>query len=120
MREQLDHLVAGQAIVFGGDRVAYVSPPLAAAFQPGDRLLVVQDTGDLLHVPAAAEQAAARAVGRGADAFAALAGCADDADHRLLRGLRRAARRRCRGADRTANAADVAGRGAGPSTTRSS
>ena len=36
-----------------------VDAELAAAFRPGDRLIVVQETGDLLHVPAA-EHAAAR------------------------------------------------------------
>ena len=78
MSEQLDHLVAGQPIVFGGDRVTYVDQPLADAFQPGDRLLVVQDTGDLLHVTAAAEEAAARATDAAVAAFAALPGCADE------------------------------------------
>ena len=43
----------GQAIPYGGERVAYVSPELAAAFRAGDRLVVAQETGDLLHVPAA-------------------------------------------------------------------
>src|SRR4051812_20384197 len=46
--DRLDHLEPGQAIPFGGDRVARVSDALAAAFQPGDRLIVLQDKGDLL------------------------------------------------------------------------
>src|SRR5690349_5985825 len=35
---RLERLEAGQAIVYGGDRVAHVSAELAAAFRPGDRL----------------------------------------------------------------------------------
>jgi glutamate-5-semialdehyde dehydrogenase len=76
--EHLDHLVAGQPIVFGGDRVTYVDEPLAEAFRPGDRLIVVQDTGDLLHVPAAAVGAAERATDAAVAAFAALPGCDDE------------------------------------------
>ena len=56
-------------IVFGGDRVARVSAELAAAFRPGDRLVVVQDTGDLLHVPSAVHELAAGAVDRASAAF---------------------------------------------------
>ena len=75
---RLERLVAGQPIVFGGDRVAVVDDALAAAFQPGDRLVVVQETGDLLHVPAAEHAAAGAAVEAAVDAFAALARCTDE------------------------------------------
>ena len=51
--EQLTQLTAGMPIPFGGDRVTHVSEALAAAFRAGDRLIVVQESGDLLHVPAA-------------------------------------------------------------------
>ncbi len=68
--EQLTSLTAGMSIVYGGDKVTHVSAELAAAFQPGDRLVVVQDTGDLLHVPAAEHAVAAGAVGAAAAAFA--------------------------------------------------
>ena len=78
MSEQLDHLVAGQPIVFGGDRVTYVDESLAESFRPGDRLIVVQDTGDLLHVPANADVAAEQATTAAVAAFAALAECADE------------------------------------------
>ena len=67
---RLTALEPGQAIVFGGDRVAHVSPELAAAFRPGDRLLVAPDTGALLHVPAAEHATASAAVGAAYDAFA--------------------------------------------------
>src|SRR5579871_5132404 len=68
----LTSLSAGMPIPFGGDRVAFVSPELAAAFADGDRLIVVQETGDLLHVPAGAQTLAEAAVGRADEAFAAL------------------------------------------------
>ena len=52
MTERLDRLEPGMAIVYGGESVARVSPELAEAFVAGDRLVVVQDSGDLLHIPA--------------------------------------------------------------------
>lgn len=76
---RLEALAPGQAIPFGGDRVAYVSPELAAAFRAGDRLVVVQDTGDLLHIPAAEHAAAQGAVGRAAAAFARMGEVSDAA-----------------------------------------
>ncbi|MGA1775229.1 MAG: hypothetical protein ACO4BW_06365, partial [Nitriliruptoraceae bacterium] len=63
----LTGLTAGQPVVFAGDRVATVPAALAAAFAPGDALLVDDATGGLLHVPAAA-RAAARAAGDAARA----------------------------------------------------
>ena len=78
MGARLEHLTAGQPIVFGGDRVTVVPEALAAAFVPGDRLLVVQETGDLLHIPASAQAAAADAVTAAAAAFGALSGCTDE------------------------------------------
>jgi glutamate-5-semialdehyde dehydrogenase len=53
----LEKLEAGQPIPFGGNREA------------GDSLIVVQDSGALLHVPAAVQAIASRAVGRAHDAF---------------------------------------------------
>ena len=67
---RLEQLTAGMAIPFGGDRVTHVSVALAAAFRPGDRLIVVQETGELLRVPAEVHDLAALAVGRAAAAFA--------------------------------------------------
>jgi glutamate-5-semialdehyde dehydrogenase len=76
--EQLTSLTAGMAIPFGGDRLTRVSEALAAAFQPGDRLIVVQESGDLLHVPAAIHELATAAVDQAVAAFAAM-GRAHDA-----------------------------------------
>lgn len=75
--DRLERLVTGQAVIFGGDRVAHVTEPLARAFQPGDRLLVVQDDGALLHVPAAQHAVAAEAVGRALAAFQAMSAVTD-------------------------------------------
>ncbi|PZQ57862.1 MAG: glutamate-5-semialdehyde dehydrogenase [Phenylobacterium zucineum] len=76
---RLEALAPGQAIPFGGDRVAHVSPELAAAFRPGDRLVVVQDSGALLHIPAHEQAAAEGAVGRAAAAFARMGEASDAA-----------------------------------------
>lgn len=64
-------------LVVDGDRLVRVGEALAAAFRPGDRLVVVHDTGDVLHVPAS-EVAAVDAVMRPAvEAFAALGEVSD-------------------------------------------
>lgn len=76
--EPLERLEVGQAVVVGGDRLARVDAALAAAFVPGDALLTIDATGELLHVPAAARSAARSAVDRAAAAFDAL-GRVDDA-----------------------------------------
>lgn len=76
---RLEALAPGQAIPFGGDRVVHVSPELAAAFRPGDRLVVVQDSGALLHIPAHEQAAAAGAVARAAAAFARMGEVTDAA-----------------------------------------
>ena len=77
MIEQLGSLTAGQPIVFGGDRVTFVPGDLASRFTTGDRLVVVHDTGDLLHVPAAEHSRAAAAVDTAMAAFEALGSCTD-------------------------------------------
>lgn len=69
MIARLDGLAPGMPIVFGGDRVAFVSDALAAAFRPGDRLVVVQESGDLLHIPAEVHALTDAAVGRAHRAF---------------------------------------------------
>jgi glutamate-5-semialdehyde dehydrogenase len=74
---RLTTLSAGQAIVFGGDRIVTVDETLAAAFRPGDRLLVDPDTGALLHVTAADHAIASSAVDAAHAAFMALAACTD-------------------------------------------
>ncbi len=69
MDETLRSLHAGMTIPYGGDRQTTVSADLAAAFRPGDRIVVVQDTGAILHIPQAEYEKAATAVDRAHRAF---------------------------------------------------
>jgi glutamate-5-semialdehyde dehydrogenase len=71
-------LEAGQTIPYGGNRVAVVSAELADAFVAGDRLVVVQDTGALLHIPQEPWDIATDAVCRAVDAFAAIGSVSDE------------------------------------------
>lgn len=76
--DRLTRLSAGQPLVYGGDRVTVVPPALAAAFQPGDRLVIVQETGALLHIPHAEYLLVSSAVDSAVEAFHALAQCSDE------------------------------------------
>src|SRR5680860_571866 len=67
--ERLEHLTTGMPIVWGGDRVTRVGEDMAAAFQSGDSLIVMQTDGTLLHVPAADQAIATRAVDAASEAF---------------------------------------------------
>ena len=75
---RLGGLTPGQPIVYGGNRVAYVSDALAAAFGPGDHIVVDPATGAILHVPRDVRELAAAAVSRAAAAFSDLARCTDE------------------------------------------
>jgi glutamate-5-semialdehyde dehydrogenase len=76
--EPIQSLEAGERVLVGGDRFVTVSPELAAAFGPGDRLVVVHDTGDLLHIPHHEHQLVGAAVARAAAAFDSLADVDDE------------------------------------------
>ncbi len=67
--ETLRELTPGMPVIFAGDRVTHVSQELAAAFRPGDRVIVAQDTGDLLHIPSEVGLISSNAVKAAADAF---------------------------------------------------
>jgi glutamate-5-semialdehyde dehydrogenase len=118
--ETLTQLTEGQLVPFGGNRAARVDAALAAAFQPGDHLVVVHDTGDLLHITAADHAVADGAVTAAEAAFAALATCGDDqitAFYEAFADL--LADDAVFGAVAEANAVDVdSARGRGRSTTR--
>ena len=92
--EELTSLAPGQRIVFGGNRTVQVTDELAAAFEPGDRLIVVDDTGDLLHIPEHEWTTAAAAVERAHRAFLAPRLGRRRCRLRVLRAVRVAARRR--------------------------
>jgi glutamate-5-semialdehyde dehydrogenase len=79
MSERLERLEAGMPIPFGGDRVSRVSDELAAAFQPGDRLVVVQEDGALLHIPRSDWDTATGAVGRAVGAFSQMVTVSEEA-----------------------------------------
>jgi glutamate-5-semialdehyde dehydrogenase len=118
--EELTGLVPGQPVLFAGNRLVRVPPDLAAAFAPGDRLLVVATTGDLLHVPAAQWAVARHAVDRAAAAFAGMASVGDEAISAFFDSFaRRLADDGVFAPIAAANAADVdAARSRGRSTTR--
>lgn len=78
MAEQLTELKAGMRIPYGGDKVAVVPIELAESFREGDRLVVVQETGDLLHIPGKEWETAQSAVGAASWAFAAMGHVGDD------------------------------------------
>src|SRR3954451_2467004 len=78
MSRELTQLSAGQELVYGGNRVTVVSTELADAFAKGDRLVIVQETGDLLHIPAAEHSLVSAAVLDAGAAFTSLAECSDD------------------------------------------
>jgi glutamate-5-semialdehyde dehydrogenase len=69
----LERLTPGMPIVWGGNRVSLVSEDLAARFAPGDRLLVIQRTGQMLHIPRPVHEITEAAVGRAREAFDAMA-----------------------------------------------
>jgi glutamate-5-semialdehyde dehydrogenase len=117
---RLTQLTAGMPIVYGGDRVTTVPETLAAAFRDGDRLVVVQDDGALLHIPAADQALVDAAVLAARTAFQALARVEDAAiDACFAEFAARLTSASALGPIREANAADVsAARAAGRSTTR--
>jgi glutamate-5-semialdehyde dehydrogenase len=117
---RLETLAPGMPIPYGGDRLAHVSPELAAAFKPGDRLIVVQETGDLLHVPAGVARIAGAAVDRAHAAFRRMAGVSDGQITRFFEAFAtRLASAEVWAAIAKANADDVtAAKARGRSTTR--
>ena len=78
MDATIERLEPGMPILWGGNRVTYVSDDLAAAFSPGDSLIVMQDTGELLHVPQQAADVAYEAVSAAASAFRAMGMVSDE------------------------------------------
>ncbi|MGH3442632.1 MAG: aldehyde dehydrogenase family protein, partial [Nitriliruptorales bacterium] len=76
--DRLEKLEAGAPILYGGDRVTYVSDELAAAFAPGDAVVVVQETGEVLHVPEAERLAGQAAVDRAVEAFSRMGEVSDE------------------------------------------
>ena len=107
-------------ILYGGDRVASIPAELEARLGKGDRIVVVQQTGDLLLIPAAEHDVAAEAVGRAHAAFQTM-GSVDDGQIMAFYGAfaARLDSDESWAAIEAANAADVeAAKAKGRSTTR--
>ena len=65
-------------VLLGGDRVVRVSEELASKFKPGDRLIAVRRSGELLHVPGEVHALVTDAVDRAVEAFEAQQGASDE------------------------------------------
>ena len=81
---QLRSLAEGQPVIYGGNKVAHVSAELASAFNDGDQLIVVNDSGALLHVPSDVAGLTRDAVGRAYEAFGKLGQVSDEAISRFF------------------------------------
>ena len=116
----LERLEEGQRILVGGDRFVTVSSELAQSFAPGDSVAVVEETGELLHLPAQERRIAERAVDRAVAAFETMGMVLGDQIHSFYEGFAtRLESDEIWGSIATVNAADVAGaRSRGRSTTR--
>ncbi|WP_108665630.1 aldehyde dehydrogenase family protein [Euzebya rosea] len=75
--ERLEKLTAGMPLLVGGDRYTTVPADVADAFELGDAVLVA-DTGEVLHVPAAERRAAGAAVDAAVAAFDVMGTATDD------------------------------------------
>jgi glutamate-5-semialdehyde dehydrogenase len=115
----LDRLIPG-AVIPIGDRAVVVPEAMAAAFRPGDHVLVLQESGDLLLIPAAQKALAAAAVDRAVGAFAAIGRVGDEAITGFFECFAKALEsEKVWAAIAAANAEDVdRARAAGRSTTR--
>ena len=118
--ERLERLEAGLPIVYDGDKVTRVPSDLAEAFEPGDRLVVVQRTGALLLIPAADAAVAEAAVGAAHTAFGKMGAVSDEQVSAFYEAFaRRLESDESFAPIAAANAADVEGaRGRGRSVTR--
>ncbi|MDH5670581.1 MAG: hypothetical protein OEZ06_00420 [Myxococcales bacterium] len=76
---KLQSLSAGTELLLGGDRLIRVPDDIAARFQAGDSLCVVEATEEVLLIPAAQQAIARDAVARATQAFTALGSASDAA-----------------------------------------
>ncbi|MDJ0852310.1 MAG: aldehyde dehydrogenase family protein [Myxococcota bacterium] len=75
--EPLTTLEAGSPVLFGGNKVLRVPDEVARRFSPGDSVVVVEATEELLLVPSEVRRVAEAAVGAAHEAFAQLASASD-------------------------------------------
>ena len=76
---ELTRLEAGTPILFGGNRLLRVPEEVAQSFRPGDSVVVVEATEEMLLIPAEERSIAEAAVTRAANAFDTLASASDTA-----------------------------------------
>jgi len=69
--EGLTKIEAGMPVLIG-DRIIRISAELANRFKPGDSLIAVRKTGEILHIPKEVRQMVFLAVSKALDAFHAL------------------------------------------------
>lgn len=74
----LESLPAGMKLLVGRNRTLTVDEKLAAAFQPGDSLAVVEKTEQILHIPASEQKVADDAVTRTWEAFGKMGEVSDE------------------------------------------
>jgi glutamate-5-semialdehyde dehydrogenase len=75
---ELQAVPRGMPLLYGGNRVTTVPDAVADAFRAGDHLVVVQTTGDVLHIPGEVYAAVDGAVRLAGGAFEALAVLPDE------------------------------------------
>ena len=80
---RLESLPRGTQLLYGGNRLAAVPDSVADAFRSGDRITVVDATGDVLHVPAAIYDEVAAGVSSAREAFERLTTLPDEAIDRF-------------------------------------
>ena len=76
---ELRELSEGMPVIYGGNKIKTVSGELADAFEPGDSVVVVQTTGDLIHIPADVAAVATDAVSAAVRAFEQMGVVSDEA-----------------------------------------
>jgi glutamate-5-semialdehyde dehydrogenase len=77
--QELTQLEAGTPILFGGNRLLRVPESIAQDFQPGDSVVVVESTEEMLLIPARERRIAEAAVETAQSAFGTLAAASDEA-----------------------------------------
>tara|TARA_B100000686_G_scaffold287601_1_gene313165 strand:- start:758 stop:2263 length:1506 start_codon:yes stop_codon:yes gene_type:complete len=79
MGKELHSLKAGTEIPYGGNKFVTVPAEVADSFKKGDRLIVVQTSGDLLHIPSDVWGLSSKAVSYAHSAFLKMGAVSDDA-----------------------------------------
>jgi glutamate-5-semialdehyde dehydrogenase len=72
MNTTINKLEPGMPIIYNGNNVTYVSDEIAAKFKSGDRVIIVNSTGDILYIPDDEYKLAYNAVSKACSAFASM------------------------------------------------